>query len=118
MVTATNLDTGVAHKQTSNNTGEFALSGLPIGRYSVLIESAGFENYSVPKIELSQGDRTRVDAVLVVGAALNVEVGTAEPQLQTDKFRGGRRRDGPPGRRPAAGWSQLHAACADPCRDE
>jgi hypothetical protein len=83
-VTVTNLDTGVSHKQTSNNAGEFVVSALPIGRYSVSIQSPGFETYSIPTITLSEGDRTRVDATLKVGEALNVEVGTAEPSLQTD----------------------------------
>jgi len=83
-VTVTSLDTGVAHKTKSNGSGEFVVPSLPIGRYSITIESAGFETYSIPELTLSQGDRTRVDAALVIGATVTVEVGTAEPQLQTD----------------------------------
>jgi hypothetical protein len=44
-----------------------------------------FETYSVPALRLSQGDRARVDASLIIGAAsVTVEVGSVEPQLQTD----------------------------------
>jgi hypothetical protein len=83
-VTVTNLDTGVVNKQQSNGTGEYVVPALRIGRYSVKIESEGFETYSVPEINLSQGDRARVDAKMLIGAAVTVEVGNAEPTLQTD----------------------------------
>jgi hypothetical protein len=85
VVTVTNLDTGVVHKQKSNGTGEFTVSALVVGRYKLLIESPGFETYLVPELRLSEGDRARVDASLIVGAAnATVEVGSVEPQLQTD----------------------------------
>jgi hypothetical protein len=83
-VTVKNLDNGVIYTKKSNAAGEFVVTALPIGRYSVQIESQGFETYSVPELNLSQGDRTRVDAKMVIGATVTVEVGTAEPELQTD----------------------------------
>ena len=84
VVTVTNLDTGVSRQQKSNGVGEFVVPGVSIGRYSVKIESPGFETYSVPEMLLSQGDRVRVDATLLIGTSVTVEVGAAEPQLQTD----------------------------------
>jgi len=83
-VTITNLDTGVIRKLKSNGAGEFLAAALPIGHYSVSIESEGFETYSVPSLTLSEGDRTRVDANMVIGATVTVDVGSVEPQLQTD----------------------------------
>jgi hypothetical protein len=83
-VTVKNLDTGVVYTKKSNGAGEFVVTALPVGRYSVQIESQGFETYSVAELNLSQGDRARVDAKMVIGATVTVEVGTAEPELQTD----------------------------------
>ncbi|NYF79566.1 hypothetical protein HDF17_001886 [Granulicella arctica] len=84
-VKVTNLDTDIARTQKSNGVGEFVFSALPIGRYTVVIVSPGFETYSVPQISLSQGDRARVDAKLVVGNVQNVvEVSAVPPDLQTD----------------------------------
>jgi hypothetical protein len=83
-IVVTNLDTGVVRTRTANSAAEFTVSGLPIGRYSVSIASPGFETYTVPELQLSQGDRTRIDAVMQVGATETVEVGAATPELQTD----------------------------------
>jgi len=83
-ITVTNIDTGVTLKQKSNGAGEFLVSSLPVGRYTVTIESDGFETYTVPEIILSGGDRTRVDANLKIGATVTVDVGSVESQLQTD----------------------------------
>jgi len=83
-VTVTNLETGVVYKQKSNGVGEYLVPALPIGRYSVRIESSGFEVYSVPDTTLSGGDRLRVDAAMTIGASVTVEVVTANPALQTD----------------------------------
>jgi hypothetical protein len=84
IVTVKNLDTGAIYTQKSNAAGEYLIGSLRIGRYSVAIESQGFETYSVPEVSLSQGDRVRVDAKMAIGATVVVEVGAAEPQLQTD----------------------------------
>ncbi|SNS43215.1 Carboxypeptidase regulatory-like domain-containing protein [Granulicella rosea] len=83
-VTATNIDTGVSRTAKTNPAGEFTFNALPIGRYSVTIVSTGFETYSVPEIALSQGDRTRVDATMTIGAAEIVDVGAVAPDMQTD----------------------------------
>jgi hypothetical protein len=84
IVTVTNIDTGVARNIKSNSAGEYLATAIPAGRYTVKIESEGFETYSVPELNLSGGDRTRVDASLVIGASVTVDVGAVEPQLQTD----------------------------------
>ena len=83
-VTVTNLDTGVVRETKSNGAGEFTVTALPIGRYSVKIVSPGFSEYSAPDVALSQGDRVRVDATLMVGATASIEVASVEPELQTD----------------------------------
>jgi len=84
-VKVTNIDTGIVRIQKSNGAGEFVFTALPIGHYTVLIASPGFETYSVPQLNLSQGDRARVDAKMVVGNVQNViEVAAVPPDLQTD----------------------------------
>jgi len=84
VVTVKNVDTGVGHTTKTNGAGEYNFNALPIGRYSVMITSPGFETYTVPDLALSQGDRTRVDATLAIGATETVEVGSAAPDIQTD----------------------------------
>ena len=83
-VTVTNLDTGLIRSAKANATGEFIVSSLPIGRYSVKVVSEGFETYTVPELILSQGDRARIEAAMVVGATTTVTVSSADPALQTD----------------------------------
>jgi len=83
-VTITNLDTGVSRHTKSNHAGEFIFSTLPIGRYTVSVAASGFESYSVPEMTLSQGDRARVEASLVVGSEQVVVEVTASPEIQTD----------------------------------
>jgi len=84
-VKVTNIDTGIGRTQKSNDAGQFVFSALPIGRYSVAITNPGFETYLVSQLSLSQGDRVRVDAKLVIGNVQSVvEVSAATPALQTD----------------------------------
>ena len=46
-VTATNQGTGLAYKTVTNEAGNFALQQLPVGKYDVTIEAAGFRKYVV-----------------------------------------------------------------------
>src|SRR5437762_13741215 len=42
-VTVTNVDTGIAIKATTDADGNYGVTTLPVGRYSVTIEAQGFK---------------------------------------------------------------------------
>ena len=84
-VTVTNLETNIARVVTTNQTGDFVVNLLPNGRYSVRVEASGFKTFGVPELQLAAGDRSRVDALMEVGALTeSVEVTAQAAALQTD----------------------------------
>ena len=66
-VTAKNVDTGVGYQVSTNDSGFYAFSDLPIGRYEVSIESPGFKMYRRTGITVDTNAKITVDAVLAVG---------------------------------------------------
>ncbi len=84
-VTATNVDTNIATKATTDGSGNYVVTNLAIGRYSVAIEAAGFKRSVQSGITLNVQDRIRIDEALQVGQVVEtVEVQSAAPLLQTD----------------------------------
>jgi len=67
IVAATNADTGVSRTTRTNNSGSYAIAGLPIGRYSVDITADGFKSYRRTNIVVDVNDALLVDAVLDIG---------------------------------------------------
>ncbi|MPY89031.1 MAG: hypothetical protein GEU99_14020 [Luteitalea sp.] len=65
-VSVRNLGTNDVRTTTTNVSGDFAFSLLPIGRYTVTIELAGFKTQTA-NVTLATGDRARLDARLEVG---------------------------------------------------
>jgi TonB-dependent receptor len=62
---------------TSDAQGEFAISGVEAGTYSITISYVGLENYS-GVLEVKSGNLVRADAVLKVGAQAESVIVTAE----------------------------------------
>ena len=84
-VTATNSDTGFSRVATSNESGAFVISLLPIGRYNVKAETPGFKVYSVSDVALAEGDRLRLDMHMEVGQLVDsIEVTAQTTSLQAD----------------------------------
>ena len=84
-IIVTNMDTGISVKATTDSSGEYVVTPLSIGRYSVAVEATGFKRSVRTDITLNVQDRLRVDAKLEVGAVTDtVEVQAAAPQLETD----------------------------------
>lgn len=67
-VTVRNLDTHISTNVITNAAGEFSANSLVPGHYSVIVTSAGFKVSTFPDVNLSAGDRARVDAQLELGA--------------------------------------------------
>jgi hypothetical protein len=69
LVTATNKGTGAQRTATSDGSGEFTLSNIDVGNYSLTITSAGFERYSLPELSITARESRRIDAALKLGQA-------------------------------------------------
>jgi len=66
-IVATNMGTGVARQSVTNMRGEFVLTALPVGRYSVKIEMPGFKPHTVEGLALNAGQTVRQVFALDVG---------------------------------------------------
>jgi hypothetical protein len=84
-VTVTNIDTSTVLKTTADAAGNFVLTPLLVGRYSVAVEASGFKKEVRSGVKVDVQSRVRVDFVLEVGAVTeSVEVGAPNPLLETD----------------------------------
>jgi len=66
-VTVRNLDTGFAQATTSDATGAFLFSRLPIGRYELRVEKEGFSTYMQSGITLAVNQDASQRITLKVG---------------------------------------------------
>jgi hypothetical protein len=84
-VTVKDLAKGVTRTTTSNDQGEYLVSGLPVGTYDISVGSAGFKTYQAKGLKLDIGQKARVDVTMTVGA-VNTEVvvqGSEVAQVET-----------------------------------
>jgi hypothetical protein len=63
-VTVVNLDTHETRNALSNASGNFDVTLLPVGRYSVTVKAKGFKNFVIPDLPVEAGDRAPADAHL------------------------------------------------------
>ncbi len=84
-VTVVNTGTHETRNVTSNASGEYLVSTLPVGHYSVTVKAPGFKATTTNNLSLEAGDRARTDVKLELGGeteTVNVEAET--PLLQAD----------------------------------
>ncbi len=85
-VVVTNRGTAAERTAISNSDGEFTISSLPPGRYSVSAEAATFSRALVEDIEVNVGARATVNFDLKTGAITEtVTVTSAAPLVETTK---------------------------------
>lgn len=84
-VTVTNTGTQIVRTTLSGASGAYVVNLLQTGTYSVSISAPGFQTYNLSSIQLSAGDRLRVDAKLTIGDVTeSVTVEATASALQTD----------------------------------
>ena len=84
-VSITNIGTNTTRAGATNASGDYVFNLLPIGQYSIRIESDGFKAFTATNLTLVGGDRTRVDAKMEVGATTEVvNISVEANVLQTD----------------------------------
>jgi outer membrane receptor protein involved in Fe transport len=84
-ITATELDTGIKTAVKSSQDGNYVITPLKIGRYSVSAEANGFRTQTRTDIALNVEQRLRLDFNLQVGSVTQTaEVTGQTPQLETE----------------------------------
>lgn len=84
-VTAVQTNTNSSFSTVSTSTGDFTIPSLPVGDYTVRVESQGFKASVTTGITITAGGSARVAAMLAVGAVSeSVEVTASAVQLQID----------------------------------
>lgn len=84
-ITVTNALTNVGRKSQTNESGEYVVTNLAVGSYSIRAEKVGFKMAMQPPVDLTVKARVRVDLALTVGdVTQTVEVSSALALLKTD----------------------------------
>ena len=84
-VTVTNLGTNEQRTTTTNQSGDYQVTLLPVGHYSITVKGAGFKSSSTPDLSVEAGDRARNDVKLETGGSSEtVTVEATTPLLQAD----------------------------------
>ncbi len=74
-VTARELDTNATRTATTGDTGAYAITNLPVGRYDISVNKSGFRTFKVEQVVLT------VDQALTANAKLQTGGATEEVQV-------------------------------------
>ena len=85
-VTATEVNRGTSREAVSNDAGNYTISSMEPGLYTVKIERTGFKTTIQQNVEVAINTTVRADAKLEVGAVTESVQVTANPvELKTDR---------------------------------
>jgi Carboxypeptidase regulatory-like domain/TonB dependent receptor len=85
-ITATHVDTGVSRTTASSETGVFIMRALPVGRYRLQLELAGFVTLVQQDLPLEVGQTVAVSyAMKIATVAETVTVTGQSPLIETQK---------------------------------
>jgi hypothetical protein len=84
-VVVVNVATNLSRTTQTNTTGEYQFPFLPVGRYKMEVEAAGFQKASVEPFQVNVGQVARIDVPLRIGSITeSVTVEAAAVSLQTE----------------------------------
>ena len=85
-VVATNVNQNVSTSTTTNDSGNYTLTQLAPGQYSIAVEKQGFNRFVQQNVTVTVGLSAKVDAAMQLGAITQeVTVSEAPPGLETDR---------------------------------
>ncbi len=83
-VTITQVETGLGRKTFTSATGDYTVTNLGVGTYTLTVSADGFKTSVTQGIPLNVGQQARVDVVLNVGAVSDsVTISDVVPLLST-----------------------------------
>lgn len=83
-VTATNQGTGVKYSAATNEAGNFSIQQVPVGKYDVAVEAAGFRRFIQKDIEMNVAQTVTLNISLEVGQVeQTLEVSAAAPLVDS-----------------------------------
>jgi hypothetical protein len=84
-VTLTNQDTAIKVQTTTDDSGNYDLFNVKVGRYSIAVEHTGFSKFTTTDVMVTVNARQRVDVSMQVGAVTeSVDVKGVAAALETD----------------------------------
>jgi hypothetical protein len=84
-VKATSKERGIIYTATTNESGLYRISQLPVGTYDLKVEKGGFAAASYPAFVLTLNQVARIDVTMKIGKATEtVEVTAAAPILERE----------------------------------
>ena len=90
-VVAANLATGFTRTTITGNDGAYNIQYLPVGTYSVTVDSPGFKKFVQQNLEIAVDQTQALNITLTIGEATQtIEVSTAPPLVNTDTSEIGR----------------------------
>jgi hypothetical protein len=85
-VKATNQATSFSREATTDAAGEYVISLLPVGRYTITAQKEGFESFKLSDVVVSVNQNIRADVSLQVGKVVEsvaVNAGVAEVETRS-----------------------------------
>jgi hypothetical protein len=83
-ITATNTATGISTTQTSSSAGDYSMSSLDPGVYTVVVKASGFETITQSDVHVNALEAFSYSPKLTIGAEdQNIQVSSAPPALET-----------------------------------
>jgi outer membrane receptor protein involved in Fe transport len=91
-VTATNEATGLTRTVVTNSSGEYVISLLPVGKYTLKFEADSFKQRAIKGVILELDQKAKIDASLEVGQITEIvtsEDGAGVPLTRTETAEAG-----------------------------